>query len=251
MWRSVIPHVCGLGRCIALDLIGMGRSEKPTLGYRFADHARYVDAAIESLGLERLVLVSHDWGSTLAFHYARRHETNVRALAFMECILQPFPGWETFPAPVAELFRSFRTPQVGHELVLRRNVFIEEILPAGVMRPLSEEELSRYRDPFPDEPSRVPLLRWPNEIPVAGEPADVAEEISACWDWLQETPLPKLLLHASPGALIPPPAVELAQAKLRELQTVPLGAGIHHLHEDHPHAIGLALARWLESLPAS
>ena len=72
LWRNVLPHVTPVARCFAVDLVGMGQSDKPDLEYRFVDHARYVDGFIEALGLERLTLVIHDWGSALGFHYARR-----------------------------------------------------------------------------------------------------------------------------------------------------------------------------------
>jgi haloalkane dehalogenase len=245
LWRNVIPHVSGSARCIAIDLIGMGRSDKPDLEYRFVDHSRYFEGAVAALGLEDVALVLHDWGSALGFHYARRNERNVRGLVFMEAILGPVPSWDAFPPDARELFQSFRTPDVGWDLIARQNMFVEQVLPGSVLRTLSDEEMDRYREPFPDEQSRKPLWRWPNEIPIAGEPADVAELVTAYAGWLQETEIPKLLFHADPGALVPPPAVEWARAALPNLETVDLGAGVHFLQEDHPHAIGRELARWL------
>jgi len=248
LWRNVIPHVAAVARCIAVDLIGMGRSDKPDLDYRFVDHSRYLDAAIEALGLENVVVVLHDWGSALGFHYARRHECNLRGLAFMEAILAPVPSWEAFPPDARELFQSFRTPEVGWDLIARQNVFVERVLPGSIIRTLSDEEMERYREPFPDEASRKPVWRWPNEIPIAGEPADVAALVTAYNAWLQETQLPKLLFHASPGALVPGPMLDWARARLPKLETVDLGSGLHFLQEDHPHAIGRELARWLETI---
>jgi haloalkane dehalogenase len=248
LWRNVIPHVAGAGRCLAPDLIGMGRSDKPDLDYRFVDHARYVDGLIDALGLEDLALVVHDWGSALGFHYARRNEGNVRGLAFMEAILAPVPGWEAFPEGAREMFQAFRTPEVGWDLIAKQNVFIERVLPGAVMRKLTDEEMDAYRAPFPDEASRKPVWRWPNEIPIGGEPADVAEIVGAYNRWLQETELPKLLFYAEPGALVPPPMVEWARSALSNLQTVDLGQGIHYLQEDHAEAIGREVARWVAAL---
>jgi haloalkane dehalogenase len=247
LWRNVIPHVSKVGRCIALDLIGMGRSDKPDLDYRFFDHSRYVEAAIEALGLESIAFVAHDWGSAIAFHYARRHERNVRALAFMEAILMPIPGLEALPAEVRDLFGAFRTADVGWDLIARQNVFIEQILPGSVVRGLTEAEMENYREPFPDEASRKPVWRWPNEIPLGGEPADVVEAVNAYNEWLQRTELPKLLFYASPGAIVVGPVLDWARANLKNLETVDLGEGIHYLQEDYPHAIGRELARWLGS----
>lgn len=247
LWRNVMPHVAGDCRCIALDLIGMGRSDKPDLEYRFVDHARYVDGAVEALGLEDVTLVLHDWGSALGFHYAHRNEDNVRGLAFMEAILAPVPSWDAFPEQARQLFQAFRTPEVGWDLIARQNVFVEQVLPGSVVRQLTEEEMDAYRAPFPDEASRKPVWRWPNEIPIEGEPADVTEIVGAYNQWLQETELPKLLFHATPGALTPAPVVEWARGALPNLQTVDLGEGIHYVQEDHPDEIGRELARWLSS----
>lgn len=94
LWRNIIPHVTGVGRAIAMDLIGFGKSDKPDIGYRFSDHVPYVDGFIEALDLHDLTLVIHDWGSGLGLHYAARHEDNVKGLAMMEAIMMPWPSYE-------------------------------------------------------------------------------------------------------------------------------------------------------------
>ena len=172
LWRNVMPHLASDARCLALDLIGMGRSDKPELDYRLVDHARYVDGFIAALGLERLTLVLHDWGSALGFHYARRHEENVRGIAFMEGIVRPLT-WDEWPRTVRGVFQQFRTPEVGWDLVVNRNAFVEQVLPGAIVRKLSDVEMARYREPFIEPGARRPVWRWPNEIPVDGEPADV------------------------------------------------------------------------------
>jgi len=248
LWRNVIPHVSGAARCIAPDLIGMGRSAKPDIDYRFFEHARYLEAFIEALGLGDVVLVLHDWGSGLGFDWARRHADRVRGLAIMEAILTPVPSWDVFPEGAREMFQAFRTPEVGWDLIAKQNVFVEQVLPGSVVRKLGDEEMDAYRGPFPDEASRKPVWRWPNEIPVEGEPADVAEAVGAYSAWLQETEVPKLLFVATPGALIPAPTVEWARSALPNLEVVELGEGIHYLQEDHSDEIGRGIARWLAEL---
>ena len=251
LWRNVIPHVSSGARCIAPDLIGMGRSDKPDIDYRFSDHARYLEGFIEALGLGDVVLVLHDWGSGLGFDWARRRADRVRGLAFMEAILAPVPSWDVFPEGARKMFQAFRTPEVGWDLIAKQNVFVEQALPASVVRTLSDEEMDAYRAPFPDEASRKPVWRWPNEIPIEGEPADVAEAVGAYSAWLQETEVPKLLFAATPGALITAPVVEWARSALPNLEVVDLGEGIHYVQEDHPEEIGRGIARWLAELRAA
>ena len=247
LWRNVMPHLASDARCLALDLIGMGRSDKPALDYRLVDHARYVDGFIAALGLERLTLVLHDWGSALGFHYARRHEANVRGIAFMEAIVRPLT-WDEWPRTVRGLFQQFRTPEVGWDLVVNRNAFVEQVLPGAIMRKLSDEEMARYREPFVEPAARRPVWRWPNEIPVDGEPADVHALVSDYSAWLGASPVPKLLLHAQPGAIVRRDLVTWCRDHVRNLTAVDIGPGLHFVQEDRPHEIGEALRAWYGGL---
>ena len=248
LWRNIIPYVSTKGRAVALDLIGMGRSDKPDLDYRFFDHVKYVEGFIEKLGLENITFVIYDWGSALGFHYAMRHESNVKGLAFMEAILLTVPSWEMFPAGFRQMFQAFRTPEVGWDMIVNKNFFVEQVLPGGIVRKLTEEEMNRYREPYREPASRKPLWRWPNEIPIAGEPADVVEAVNTFNAKLQQSALPKLLFHATPGALLPAPLVDWCRQNLKNLKTVDIGSGTHFLQEDNPHLIGQELAAWYNRL---
>ncbi len=243
LWRNVIPHLTPVARVVAPDLIGMGRSDKPEIGYRFFDHARYLDGLIEALGLRDLTLVLHDWGSALGFHYARRHESNLRGLAFTEAILAP-ARWRDFPPKFKTAFKLFRAPVAGGLLISGLNVFLKQVLPQSILRELSAEEMRRYLEPYPTFASRKPVRQWPREIPIDGRPADVHEAVAAYNAWLQRTEIPKLLLYAKPGALIRKRAVEWARERFPNLETVDIGPGLHFVQEDNPHGIGEAVAEW-------
>ena len=247
LWRNVMPHLASDARCLALDLIGMGRSAKPDLDYRLVDHARYVDGFIAALGLERLILVLHDWGSALGFHHARRHEANVRGIAFMEAIVRPLT-WDEWPRTVRGLFQQFRTPDIGWDLVVNHNAFVEQVLPGAIMRKLTDEEMARYREPFTDPAALRPVWRWPNEIPVDGEPADVAALVAEYSAWLGASAVPKLLLHARPGAILRKEQVAWCREHVRNLTVVDVGPGLHFVQEDRPHEIGEAIREWYREL---
>jgi haloalkane dehalogenase len=248
LWRNVLPHVSGEGRCIAPDLIGMGKSDKPDLEYRFFEHANYVERFIDGLGLANITLVIHDWGSGLGFHYAALHPDKIKAIAFMEAILLPVPSWDAFPSELREIFQSFRTDKVGWDLIVNQNVFIEKILPGGVVRELAEDEMNAYREPYLEPETRKPLWRWPNEIPIGGEPSDVNEAVLKYNAQLVDWDIPKLLFYAEPGAILPKPTVEWCEVNLKNLTTINLGKGLHYLQEDHPHAIGEGLVEWYRGL---
>ncbi len=249
LWRNIIPYLVPHGRCIAVDLIGMGKSDKPDLAYRFFDHSKYVEGFIETLGLSQIMFVVHDWGTALGFHYARRHPGNVKALAFMEAIVRPM-RWAGFPRDFKLGFKLMRTPGVGWFMISVMNVFLKQIMPKTIVRELTAEEKLRYAEPFPTVASRKPVRRWPCEIPIDGAPADVDEAVSVYSQWLQETSLPKLLFHADPGGIIDAQTLEWCRRHFPYLETVNIGPGIHYLQEDNPHLIGEELAAWYRGLSA-
>lgn len=246
IWRKIIPLVAPVAHCVAPDLIGFGQSGKPDIAYRIEDHVRYLDAFIAEAGIGSAYLVVQDWGTALAFRLAERRPDFVRGLAFMEFI-RPFPTWEAFTrgSQGREIFRKFRTPGEGEKLILEDNFFVERVLPGGMRRKLTDEEMAVYRAPFPTPESRRPTWRFPNEIPIAGEPADVAAMMERAHAALVAPTYPKLLFSADPGALVPPALAEEFARKLKDCRIVKLGDGIHFLQEDHPEAIGREVAGFI------
>ncbi|KPJ48875.1 MAG: haloalkane dehalogenase [Dehalococcoidia bacterium DG_22] len=247
LWRNVIPQVEGLARCLAPDLLGMGESGKsPSGSYRFVDHARYLDAWFEALGLTtNVTLVGHDWGSALAFHWAHRHPDRVKGIVYMEAVVQPVT-WEEWPEAARAIFQAMRSP-AGEEIILEKNVFVERILPTSVLRSLSDEEMAVYRHPYlePGE-SRRPTLTWPREIPVDGEPADVVEIVRRYGEWLGVSDVPKLFINADPGTILVGRQREFCRAWPNQREVTV--KGLHFIQEDSPAEIGQAIAEWYASL---
>ena len=248
LWRNVLPYLIPHGRCIALDLIGMGKSDKPDIAYRFHDHYHYLQGFIEALGLKDITLVLHDWGSGLGFHYWAQNQSNVKAIAFMEAVIKPM-NWNAFPIGPRIGFKLFRAPGIGRLMLSVMNMFVTQILPQMTMRKLSAAEMAQYKAPFPSVVSRKPIRQWPREIPLNGQPADMVELVSAYSRKLQDSALPKLLFYANPGAVVNANAVEWCRRNLQGLKIVGVGDGLHYLPEDDPHLIGEQLAKWFTSLP--
>jgi haloalkane dehalogenase len=251
VWREVLPDVAERARCLAPDLIGMGDSGKPDIAYRFADHARYLDAWFEALALRDAVLVGYDWGGSLAMDWAARHPSRVRGLVVFETFLRPMQ-WKEWSPKGAELFRALRTPAVGEKMVLEANQFLDRSLSNGIRRRIGDDEKAAYYAPYAEAASRRPILQWPREIPIEGEPPDV-QAIFARYDaWLASTPdVPKLLFAFDPPAELQPsptgsPAmIQWARANVAALEVVSLGPAGHHAPEDVPHEIGRTIAGWL------
>lgn len=251
LWRNVMPHLADRGRCIALDLIGMGDSDKLDDSgpdrYGFVEHRRYFDAALDALGVtDRVTLVLHDWGSALGFDWANRHRDAVRGIAYMEAIVRPM-SWEEWPDAATPVFQGFRSP-AGEAMVLDKNLFVERVLPGSVLRDLTEAEMAVYRRPFAEAgESRRPTLTWPRQIPLDGQPADVVAIVADYAEWLAQSPVPKLFVNADPGAILVGAQREFCRGWPN--QTEVTVAGNHFLQEDSPDEIGIAVREWLAALP--
>ena len=249
LWRNIVPWAEPFGRCIALDLIGMGDSDKlPNSGpdrYTFREHRTYFDAALAALGVARdVVLVVHDWGSALGFDWACRHPDAVAGICYMEALVRPLT-WAEWPEAARGVFQGFRSP-AGEQMALDRNIFVERVLPGSILRSLGDEEMAAYRRPFeaPGE-GRRPTLTWPRQIPIDGEPADVCEIVAAYADWLAAAPVPKLFVNAEPGAILT--GAQRAFCRRWPNQEEVTVRGSHFIQEDSPGEIGAALAAWLAS----
>jgi len=246
LWRNIMPHLADQGRCIAVDLIGMGDSDKldnpGADSYRYVEHRDYLFAAWEALGIkDQVTFVIHDWGSALGFDWARQHQESVMGIAYMEGIVAPIT-WDDWPDAATQVFQGFRSP-AGESMVLEKNVFVERVLPGSVMREMSDEEMAVYRRPFENVgEDRRPTLTWPRQIPIEGEPQDVHDIVSEYAAWLNESDVPKLFINAEPGAILIGKQREFCRGFKNQTEvTVP---GSHFLQEDSPHEIGEAIAEW-------
>ena len=246
LWRNVVPHLADSARCIAPDLIGQGDSDKlddsGPGSYTFVEHRRYLDGLLDQLNLgDRVTLVVHDWGSALGFDWANRHRDRVAGIAYMEAIVRP-RVWDEFNEAAVGIFKAMRS-EAGEEIILEKNVFVERILPRGILRTLDDPEMAEYRRPFlePGE-GRRPTLTWPRQIPIEGEPADVVAIVQDYADWLATAEVPKLFINADPGSIITGAPREFCRTWPNQTEvTVP---GVHFIQEDSPDEIGEALATW-------
>lgn len=247
VWRNITPLV-GEGRKLAPDLIGMGRSGKPELDYKFADHARYLDAWFDALELDDVILVGHDWGGALAFDWAARHPERVKGIAFFESIVKPM-AWEDLSPQAAERSRLIRTTGPGEDLVLEQNLFVRQAFTGGVLTPVPDEDLQTYLAPYPTPETRKPILAWARQLPLGGDPAELVERIEAYDAWLAASvDVPKLLLtfEGSPTLLIGEDYKNWCLANLAALDVVHVGEAGHHAAEDRPIEIGTELSTWID-----
>lgn len=247
LWRNIIPELSKHGRVIALDMIGMGRSDKPDIPYRFTDQTAYFSDFMTGLGLQNATLVLHDWGGAVGLDYAAKNASNVKAIAMMEALVRPMRSRE---ANVVErfIFDQFRKDESGRALVIEQNYFIERALGMMTGRTLSSAEMEAYRAPYLNAEDRRPVQQWPREIPIDGQPADNAVIMQRNYDWLKSSSVPLLLLHATPGAILKAPVVAALKRDLPRLQTVSIGPGLHYVQETSPIRIAIELSKWIAAL---
>ncbi len=248
LWRNIIPHVQPQGRCIAPDLIGMGKSDKPDIDYTYAEHYDYLEKFIEKLELKNITLVLHDWGSGLGFHYANTHRDNIKGIAFMEAMVKPLTYKGMPSASLRIAFKMMRTPFIGWLMISVGNMFVKKLLPDLIHRKLSKEEIDYYEMPFPTIANRKPVRVWPTEVPLDGKPKRTYEIIKAYGEWLKETNIPKLFFYAHPGAMILKDTVEYINSNFSNMKTVDIGVGLHYIQEDNPHQIGEEIAKWYKEI---
>ena len=250
LWRNVIPHLKGLGRCLVPDLIGMGESDPlPESGpnsYHFTEHAGFLEELLQKLEVHKdAILVGHDWGGALLFHWAMQNPDAVQGIVYMETIVSPV-SWRDWPENAQGIFQGMRS-DAGEKIVLQKNLFVEGILPNSVLRKLTEEEMNVYRKPFLEEGERRrPMLTWPREIPIEGEPEEVCSIVTAYGKWLQDCEIPKLFINAEPGSILTGRQRQFCR-RFRKQHEVTV-KGSHFIQEDSPDEIGTAIAEFTEKL---
>ncbi|XP_071504255.1 coelenterazine h 2-monooxygenase-like [Diadema antillarum] len=246
LWRNVVPQVQPIARCLAPDLIGMGRSNKlASLSYRFVDHYRFLSAWFDKLNLpKKISIVCHDWGSILGFHWSNEHRDRLDALVHIESLVAPYHGWEEFPDAD---FKVFRTDE-GEEMVLQKNAFVEVLMPRLIKRELRKEEKEAYVEPFknPGE-DRRPTLTFARQIPIIGDgPEDVIAAAAAYYAWLSESAnLPKLFINVLSGLF--GPSVKKTTEHWPNQKVVD-AAGLHFIQEDSPIEVGDYIKDFLSGL---
>jgi len=253
VWRNVMPHLGGLGRLIACDLIGMGGSEKLSPSgpgsYSYTEHRDFLFALWDSLDLgDRVVLVLDDWGATLGFDWANRNRDRVQGIVHMEAVAIPM-SWSDVTESARPLFRALRSTE-GERMVLENNTFIEERLPGAVLRKFSDAEMNHYRQPFLHAgEDRRPTLSWPRSLPLDGEPAEVVEAMEEYGRWLSRSQVPKLLINGDPGAIMVGRVREIVRTWPNQTEITVKGRKV--LQEDSPDEIGAAIADFVTRVRGS
>tara|TARA_Y100000992_G_scaffold64133_1_gene39444 strand:+ start:174 stop:1055 length:882 start_codon:yes stop_codon:yes gene_type:complete len=254
LWRNIISHLNDLGRVIVPDLIGHGDSDKLPVSmgpdrYKFENTFKYLDKLLNKLEINNdITLILHDWGSALGFYWAMKNPEKIKAICYMEAIVSPI-DWSDWPEQARGIFKGFRSEK-GEDLILKRNMFIEAVLPSSIIRKLTKDEMDEYRKPFLNESDRQVTLNWPRQIPIEGEPSHMFRLVSSYADWISnDGDIPKLFINADPGSILIGKQREFCRGWKNQIEVTV--NGLHFIQEDSPHEIGEAISSWMRNINAA
>jgi haloalkane dehalogenase len=251
LWRNIIPHLSSLGRCIAPDLIGFGKSDKPNIPYSIQDHIHYIEKFIEALNLENITLVMHGWGSVIGFNYAMQHEKNCKGLIFYEAFLQPLNQEEDISLPLQEQLRALQDLEKDPEAMKNGRAFVDIMISQNVMRSLTETELENYHQAFIQTNSGKPIFQYIKELQKGDDKAAVDKLIVAYSKKLTHSQLPKLMMYSLPGFIATMAAVMWAKKNLPNIEIADIGEELHLAQESNPDIMGETMSAWLQGIDQS
>ena len=192
-----------------------------------------------------ITLILHDWGSALGFYWAMKNPEKIKAICYMEAIVSPI-NWSDWPEQARGIFKGFRSAK-GEDLILKRNMFIEAVLPSSIIRKLTKDEMDEYRKPFLNENDRQVTLNWPRQIPIEGEPSHMFRLVTSYAEWISnDGDIPKLFINADPGSILIGNQREFCRGWKN--QTEVTVNGLHFIQEDSPHEIGEAISSWMRNI---
>jgi haloalkane dehalogenase len=235
LYREIVKGLRDRYRCIAPDYPGFGLSSAaPGYGYSPAEHAGIVEKLINQLDLQDLTMMVQDWGGPIGFAAATRNPERFAAFVIANTWAWPKADVGT------QLFSRLLGGPIGGVLILRRNAFVEKILPGGVRRrKLPEEVMNAYRGPFPNPQSRRPVHRLPQEI-LASRPflAEIERGLRALRD------RPALIVWPTKDVAFREPELRRWEATFPNHRTVKIEGAGHYVQEDAPEEIVAAIRDW-------
>jgi haloalkane dehalogenase len=161
LYRKIILLLRDRFRCIAVDYPGFGLSERPTVyGYTSAEHASVIGQLVDHLELQRFTIVGQDWGGPIGLTVALDRVERVASMVFANTWYWPATGSLT-------TFSLVMSTPVLQWMIVRRNFFVEGIMPRSVARPIDPRAFRMYRDAQPTPEARPGVAEFPRQIRLA------------------------------------------------------------------------------------
>lgn len=256
LWRNVMPHLQKRGRIVAIDLIGHGKSDKPNMDYTIGNMADLAVEQLNQLNLgDNIILVVQDWGGPVGFEYARKNPNSVKGMAFFETLWAPVPSFDAFPPDFADFQQFVRTGEEGDntpgsswDQMVNQAFILEVLVPDLILRDLTEVEMNQYREPYTNVAERKVMWQLPQEVPIAGDPAEAQAFFEQLQLFMTTTQIPKYMPHGDPGFNVSDADYEFWTTLMPNSSHQIVGSGLHFLQEDEPHKLGIAIRHWVDGL---
>lgn len=240
LYRGMIIRLRKRFRCIALDYPGFGLSEHPEgYGYAPQEHADVVLELVRFLDLKGLTIVGHDWGGPIGLRTALDEKARVRSLVMGNTWYWPVDTWHM------KAFAYVTASEPGQGMILKRNAFVERVIPWGCKHDLAPEVMDHYREPFPTPDSREPV-------------AALTRQVSGASFWLEELAyavprllrdVPLLLAWGAHDLAFPPRFMDRWREDFRRVTTRRLDAK-HFFPEDAPAEASQTIQDFLDEREA-
>ena len=237
LWRNIVPNLSLRHRVLAIDLIGLGKSDKEYKKNLFYVNQEMLRKFIEKMKLKKLVIVGHDWGGALAYDYASRND--LKGLVLIEPV-RPKKRLDSFFGRVL-----WKTSFLEWYMV-SKNYFVETMIPSLTARSLTDQELDNYRRPVKSEEDRLTTYKWWTLLPFESEKAELFPVLNKSLSTVAKSGLSKLFIVANPGVIITKKIESRFKETFKNTIFINIGDGKHFLQESHPKKISRAIIGWNE-----
>ncbi|MCE7996935.1 MAG: haloalkane dehalogenase [Roseivirga sp.] len=246
LWRDVMPRMAKHGRCIAVDLVGMGKSDRPRIAYNIQDQNDYFFEFIQKLGLKNVLLIGNEWGATLSMNYFAMTDHNVRGLILMEPVIGGATTTELMASgkPLLKQYGTLRQDPELDKKVLEENLLFDEILPQFSLKPLAKEVRNEYQKPFMEDSYQMPLLGLFEALPVGTKPRASITYLTLLRGPLYSINKPKLLIRSEDSYYLTSEGINYMKERMSGLNIKSVGKAGILIPEDKPEEVSDAIEQW-------
>ena len=246
IWRNITPSLANDFECISLDLIGMGKSDKPNISYSIKEHVDYLDKFINKLNLKNINLVLHGFGSIIGLEYASKNKNNINSIVFYESHLTSIK-LSRLSLPLQQMVYNLKSINNLEKSLLETNLLLDLFLNNGVLKKLPKAIVNNYYSYYKEPSERRIFLKYINSILNFDSQNEINNAIDNYSDFLITSNIPKCLLYSTPGMLATFEIISWAKNNIKNLTIENVGYGLHFAQETVPYEFANKLSNWYKN----
>lgn len=235
LYRRIVAQLRDRFRTVAVDYPGFGLSDRPS-GYAYTpgEHATVIGELVDHLGLNGFLTMGQDWGGPISLSIAADRPDRVRGLVLGNTWFWPTDRLST------HLFVRFMSSRRMQRRIIEQNYFVERMIPRGMARKLSDEEMDHYRQAQPVPEARIGVAEFPKQILTAGPWLSDLERRVA--ERLAEKPV-QLVWGMKDFGFPAKKTIPRIRRTFSDLTLVELAKANHFIQEDGPEEISQAIEK--------